>query len=250
MINPMELTDKHVLITGGSSGIGRQCAVQASRLGARVTIIARREEELRETIRMTERPEEHACYPFDLSETDGIEALVRAIAAERGPVDGFVHAAGIGTSRMLRSSKPAYVEKMFRIHGFAFVELVRCLAQKGHANDGASFVGVSSVAAERGYVSQGAYAAAKAGMDGFVRPASKELSGRKIRVNTVAYAFVDTEMYQDFLDCGGDPNIEDWQNLGVIDLESAANAAMFLLSDACGFITGSTLPVYAGYSRG
>lgn len=247
MINPMELTGKHVLITGGSSGIGRQCAVQASRLGARVTIIARSEEKLRETIQMAQRPEEHACYPFDLNEIEKIETLVKTIAAERGAVDGFVHAAGIGTSRMIKSAKPGFVEKMFRIHEFAFIELVRCLARRGHSNDGASFVGISSVAAEKGNISQGAYAAAKASMNAFVRPAAQELSDRKIRVNTVAYAMVGTAMFQEFLDSGGDPKVIERQYLGTIDVESAANAVMFLLSDACRFITASTLPVYAGY---
>ena len=247
MINPMELTGKHVLITGGSSGIGRQCAIQASRLGAHVTLVSRSEEKLRETIQRLDRPEEHACYPFDLNETGQIEALVKRIVAERGAVDGFCHSAGIGTGRMVKSSKPAYVEKMFRIHEFAFIELVRCLAQKGCSNDGASFVGVSSVAAEKGNVSQGAYAAAKAGMNSFVRPAAQELSHRKIRVNTVAYAMVDTDMFQEFLENGGDNRVTERQFLGTIDVESAANAVMFLLGDACKFITASTLPVYAGY---
>lgn len=247
MINPMDLTGKHILITGGSSGIGRQCAIQASRLGARVTLVSRNEEKLRETIRMMDRPNEHACYPFDLNETDKIEALVKTIVAQRGAVDGFCHSAGIGTARMLKSSKSAYVEKMFRIHEFAFIELVRCLAQKGRSNDGASFVGVSSVAAEKGNLSQGVYAAAKASMNAFTRPVAQELSHRKIRVNTVAYAMVNTDMFQEFLGNGGDDKVLERQFLGTIDAESAANAIVFLLSDACKYITASTLPVYAGY---
>lgn len=245
MINPMELTGKHVLITGGSSGIGRQCAIQASRLGARVTLISRNEERLRETIQRMDRPEEHAYYPFDLYETDKIEALVKTIAAERGAVDGFCHSAGIGTLRSIKSTKPAFVEKMFRIHVYAFIELIRCLSLKKNMNDGASLVGISSSASKIGHIAQGAYAAAKASMDGFLRPAAKEFAPRGIRINTVAYVMVDTDMFIEFQSFG-DTKLLEAQLLGIIDVESAANAVMFLLSDACKFITGSTLPVYAG----
>lgn len=246
MINPMELTGKHVLITGGSSGIGRQCAVQASRLGARVTIIARTEEKLQETVRMMERPEEHACYPFDLYETDKIEALIKTIVAERGPVDGFVHAAGIASVRTLRQMKPKFVEKMFRIHEYAFVELIRCLSLMKNLNDGASLVGISSASASKGNFSQGAYAAAKASMEGFLNPVAIELGPRGIRVNTVSYAMVQTDMYHEFLDYDGDTELLKGQYLGIIDVESAANAIVFLLSDACQYITATTLPVWGG----
>lgn len=247
MVNPMELTGKHILITGGSSGIGRACAVQASRLGAKVTLIARNEEKLQETIFQAEHSEKHTFYPFDLNQTEGIEALVKQIVAERGPVDGFCHAAGIATARTLKTSKPAFVEKMLRIHLFAFFELVRCLSLKEHLNNGASLVGISSVAGEKGNISQEAYGAAKAGMNGFVYPAAQSLAPRGIRVNTVAYAMVDTDMYQEFLDNGGNPVLMQRQYLGVIDQESAANAVLFLLSDACKYITGSVFPVCAGY---
>lgn len=248
MINPMELTGKHILITGGSSGIGRQCAIQASRLGARVTLISRREEKLRETIQMMDRPEEHAFYPFDLSQTDQIEALVERIVAERGAADGFCHSAGIGEVRAIKASKPAYVEKMFRIHEFAFVELLRCLVRKGRSNDGASFVGISSISAEGGIISQGVYAAAKASMNGLLGPAAKELAPRGIRINTVAYAMVDTDLYRETLEYNSEyGKVMEQQRLGLIDRDSAANAVMFLLSDACKYITASTLRVYAGY---
>ena len=83
-------------------------------------------------------------------------------------------------------------------------------------------------------------------MNSFLKSAAKELAMRKIRVNNVAYAMVDTDMYQEFLESGGDENAMRLQYLGVIDVETAANAVMFLLSDASKFTTGTVLPVYAG----
>ncbi len=246
MINPMDLTGKHILITGGSSGIGRQCAIQASRLGARVSVIARREEELQKTIALMEKPSEHAYFVADLNETDKIEDLVKSIVAQRGAVDGFCHAAGIATVRTLKMSKPAFVEKMFRINTFAFFELMRCLIMKDHMNDSGSLIGVSSVAAERGYPAQSVYGASKAAMHGYLYPAAQELSVRRIRVNTVAFAMVNTCMFDEFIENGGNAELLKAQKLGTIDVESAANAVMFLLSDASRYVTATVLPVYAG----
>lgn len=247
MINPMDLTGKHVIITGGSSGIGQQCAIQASHLGAKVTLIARNEERLRGTIQLMEYPENQSYYVADLNETDKISQLVETIIAQRGAVDGFCHAAGIGTIRMLKASKTRYVENMFRIHTFAFIELVRCLSLRTNLNDGASLVGISSVAGEKGDMAQGVYAAAKASMNSFIQPVAHELSTRRIRINTVAYAMVDTPLCQEFMEIGNSAEALKRQYLGIIDVQSAANAVMFLLSDACRFITGEVLPVYAGY---
>lgn len=246
MINPMDLTGKHIVITGGSSGIGRACAVQASRLGAKVTVIARSEEKLQETISMLDNPEMHAYYCADLSETDKIAELIQKIVDEQGAVDGFCHAAGLGTIRTLKTSKPNFVEKMYKIHVFAFIECVRNLMLKHNLNDGASIVGISSVAADRGNPGQCIYSSAKGAMNTFLRPTSQELSKRLIRINNVAYGMVDTAMYQEFLETCSDEGIMNRQLFGVIDVESASNAVAFMLSNASRFTTGSVLQVYGG----
>lgn len=247
MINPMNLSNKHIIITGASSGIGRACAIQASRLGAKVTLIARNEDKLSETINLMKDQDKHAYYSFDLNNTEKIENFIKNIISEQGAADGLCHAAGIATPRPLKLSKPNYVNKMFTVHIFAFAELVRVLSLKHNLNDEASLIGISSVAAERGNTAQGIYGAAKGAMNSFIKPVAKELANRKIRINNVAYGIVDTQMYQEFLETGGDEDVVKQQYLGIIDTESAANAVMFLLSDASKFITGSVLPVYAGY---
>lgn len=247
MINPMGLSNKHIIITGASSGIGRACAIQASRLGAKVTIIARSEDKLMETINLMEGSSKHTYYVFDLHHIEEIESLIKKIVTEQGAFDGLCHAAGIANPRTLKFSTPQYVNKMFNIHIFAFVELVRALSLKRNLNDSASLVGISSVAAERGNTAQAIYGAAKGAMNSFIKPSAKELAKRKIRINNVAYGIVNTKMYQDFLETGGDEEVIKQQYLGLIDTETAANAVMFLLSDASKFTTGSIIPVYAGY---
>lgn len=245
MINPMTLDGKHILITGGSSGIGRECAIRSSNLGAHVTIIARNAENLKETIQLMSNPKCHTWYEFDLNETEEIETLINRIVKEQGSVDGFCHAAGISPVRTLKMLNNKFLEKMFRIHEYAFVEIIRSLSMKKNLNDGASLIGISSVAARRGSFAHGAYSAAKASMEGILASLAMELSSRRIRINAVSFGMVDTNMYQDFLNYGDENSLEK-QYLGVIDLESAANMITFLLSDACKYITASTIPVWAG----
>lgn len=95
MYNPFSLEDKTVLVTGASSGIGQQCAIDCSRMGAKVTLIARTETRLQETLSLLDHPERHCYYMFDLFQTGQIKPLVDEIVEKQGKIDGFVYAAGI-----------------------------------------------------------------------------------------------------------------------------------------------------------
>lgn len=246
MINPMDLKGKHIVITGASSGIGRSTCIQASKLGARITLIARNEENLKETVSLMEG-ENHAIYSFDLTEVSQIDDLISRISGEQGAIDGLVHCAGIGLNRPIKLTKPDFVEQMMRINYYAFVELVRAAAARKRSNENASYIGISSVAAIQGEKTQGAYAATKGAMNSIVHSFAKELSPRKIRINTIAFGMVETDMYKGFLESGGNnEELMQTQILGVIPPEYAGNAICFLLSDASKYITGGTFKYDAG----
>ena len=95
MMNPFSLEGKLIVVTGASSGIGRQCAIDCSKMGASVVLIARDEERLKETVSMMEYPERHSCYLVDLFQIDQIRPLVDNIVSAHGKIDAYVHAAGI-----------------------------------------------------------------------------------------------------------------------------------------------------------
>lgn len=237
----MELTGKHIVVTGASSGIGRATCIQASRLGAKVSLIARNEERLKETISLMEG-QCHSYYICDLNEIDKIEAYMSQIVEKDGKIDGLVHSAGIAKNRPLKLVKPDYAVQMANIHYFAFVELIRAAISRKRSNDGASFVGISSVASIRGEKTQGIYSASKGAMNAVIHPFAKELAPKGIRVNTIAFGMVDTDLYKGFLEEGGDnEELLKGQYLGIIPVEYAGNAVCFLLSDAGKYITGETL---------
>src|ERR1035441_428739 len=82
-VNPLDMQGRTVLVTGASSGIGRETAILLSELDARVVLVARNRERLEETLgRMS--GEGHRIEPFDLNETDGIPDWIKRIATETG----------------------------------------------------------------------------------------------------------------------------------------------------------------------
>src|SRR4051812_33384302 len=100
-IKPLDLTGRTVLVTGGSSGIGRETAVVLSELGCRVVVTGRRADQLELTLRQMSEGA-HAVEPFDLSDLNAIPEWIKSVAERYGPFNGIVHAAGIRKTVGLR----------------------------------------------------------------------------------------------------------------------------------------------------
>ena len=246
----IDLTDKRIIVAGASSGIGKQIAITLSQAGAKVIMVARREELLREVMALLDG-EGHSVYPADVSKLDDIKSLIGTIVKEQGKLDGFVYSVGISKTVPLKLASPDKVQNMFDVNLFPFFEMVRQITKKGMYNEGLRIVGISSIASMRGNKAQELYAMTKAAMDAAVRCLANELAEKGICLNTVAPAMVATEMYEKYLNHFGNDSeaTQDMlkrQYLGVGKPEDVANAVAFLISPAARFITGATLPVDGG----
>lgn len=253
MDNIINLVGKRILITGASSGIGKDTAIMLSAQGAECILVARREDRLQEVLSSLVHIGEvkHSYYCFDLSKADAIEDAVKKIITEQGKLDGMVYAAGVESNVPLIQFKPEKVRKVFDINFFGFIELVRQICKKGRFNGGMRIVGISSIAATVGDKSQMAYAASKAAMDGAVRCIAKEVADKGICINTVAPAMTATDMYKHYLEkygeeSGSNQELLKRQYLGIAETLDIANAVAYLLSPAAKFITGISLPVDGG----
>ena len=250
----LDLTGRHILVTGATSGIGRQTAILASEYGAKISIIGRREEKLRETLSMMSG-ENHDVTVFDLSDINGIEPLIKTLVEKNGPFDGYVQCAGISKDQPINSVRYEKIHEIMLTNFYSFFELVRVISRKGRFSPGLSIVGVSSTAAECGVASNTAYSASKAAMNGAMRSMAKELSTKGIRVNTILPGPTNTEMYREYLTLRSGVKEQDAplssasrNYLGINEPLDVANAALFLLSPASRMITGIELPVDAGYT--
>ncbi|NLX90376.1 MAG: SDR family oxidoreductase [Firmicutes bacterium] len=250
MINPLDLTGKHILVTGASSGIGKATAIYISKLGAKVTLVARNEKKLEDTLSKLEG-EGHSVYPFDLKQVEEIEGLINNIVSQKGALNGLVHCSGIATMRPLSMTRTAFLHDMMLLNFYAYVELIRCSSKKNNFTEGASFIGISSARSISGDKSQTAYCSSKAAMDAATRCMAKELATKKIRVNTVIAGFIKTAMYDMFVGNAGEEAVNSYilgrQYLGMGETVDVANAVAYLLSDAAKFITGTGLIVDGGF---
>ena len=238
-----------VLVTGGSSGIGRASAVALSELGARLVLTGRDEGRLEQTRGMLSG-EGHRIIAAELADADSTAEFIKSAAREHGPFSGIFHAAGTFSVFSIKITKQRHVDDTFGASVFGAYGVGRAAASKGVLVDGGSIVFISSVAAMRGSSGLTAYAGAKAAILGLNTALAHELAPRGIRVNTLVASTIETEMHLRTVENADMIYVERNRTrhpLGFGQPEDVANGVVFLMSDASRWVTGSTLVIDGGY---
>jgi NAD(P)-dependent dehydrogenase (short-subunit alcohol dehydrogenase family) len=250
LASPLALHERTILVTGASSGIGRETAIVLSELGAHVVIAGRDPGRLEETRSRMQGPA-HRIETFDLTHAAAIPGWIKKITQETGPLSGLVHCAGIHQAVPLRVISPASIETVMAANVTSAIMLVSGFRQKGCSLRGGSVVLLSSVAGLVGQPAIGAYSASKAALIGFTKSAAMELAPEGLRVNCVAPGFVQTEMagaFREKLTPEQFEAIEKMHPLGLGRPRDVAQAVAFLVADTGRWITGTTLTVDGGYT--
>jgi len=231
--NPFSLAGKRVLVTGASSGIGRQTAISCAGMGAAVTVTGRDSARLAATLAELEG-QGHSAVEADMQLAEGVTRVVDAC----GELDGVVHAAGIVKLVPLRLISEKHIQELFAINVNAPMLLTRGLVAKRRIAAGGSVVFISAIASHVGPVATSVYSATKAALLGAMRSAALELVKQKVRVNCIAPGYVRSPML-DRLEStsAGIEARYDYAPLGLGEPEDVANAAVFFLSDASRWIT-------------
>lgn len=245
--NPFSLAGKRVLVTGASSGIGRQIALSCAQAGATVVASGRNAERLQETLHVLPSEPAHQALALDLCD----DAAVKTAVAALGKVDGVVHAAGYSALSPLRLATRAHIESQLTVNLTSPALLTQQLLLRNGLNPGGAIVFISSIAAHIGVQGVSAYAASKAAMEALARSLAMEVAKKGIRVNCLAPGFVKTPMFEAMLATtgGADDTIRRYP-LGVGLPEDVAHAAIFFLSPASRWITGTTLILDGGHTVG
>lgn len=242
MDSQFNLLDKTVLVTGGSSGIGRAIAVRCSQLGAAVIIVGRNEKRLQETLSMMG---ENAKYIIaDLTQDEGIENIVNNCPK----LNGVVHCAGIGHRKMGKQITSEDVDSVININFKSPVLLQAALLSKKKIESGASIVFISSRAAVSPSIGNGVYSASKGALISYAKCLALELAPRQIRVNCICPAMIWTDLILQGTATKEDLETEQMKyplkRFG--KPEDVANMTTFLLSDASSWLTNSCYDVTGG----
>ena len=245
--------NKKFLITGASSGIGKELSVFLSNLGATVCITARDKERLNQTFDLL-IGEGHKQFSYDISMPDNISDLMDDVYSEYGQLDGLIHCAGIQHTMPIQMISEESCDKMFNINTKSALFLSQAFRKRGRYNpEGSSIVFLSSAAALSGESGISEYSASKLALQGVARSLASELSRQKIRVNCIAPGVVKTEMTEGFLQALTSEQfseIESKHSLGIGEVEDVIGPIVFLLSDYARWITGVNLSVDGGYTLG
>lgn len=241
---------RHVIVTGGSRGIGAGLVKGLLKDGYRVSTCSRAR-----TAFVDQTSGEYGDRFFwsscEVGEDTEVDRFVREAMQWAGSdgVWGLVNNAGIAGAGILASFPNVDSERILKVNLLGAIQMARAVSQyllRGAA--GGRIVNISSIIGTRGYNGLAAYSASKAGLDGLTRGLARELGRRQITVNSVAPGYVKTEM-SSILDPAQLVQIVNRTPLGrLASDEDVFHVVRFLLSDEAGFVTGETILVDGGIS--
>jgi NAD(P)-dependent dehydrogenase (short-subunit alcohol dehydrogenase family) len=235
------------LLTGASSGIGRETAIRLSQLGP-LLLHGRDQARLEETRALCHEPWRHRLWLHDLADVSAIEeSLPKALTDHNLKVARFVHCAGVLHVGPLRLLDHGAIEHIMNVNFLSAVEITRQLVRKKINEKVLNVVVfVSSTASQFGARGFSIYCASKSALDGYMRALAVELAPT-VRVNSVLPGAVRTAMTEHMFT---DPEVFDRMQhdypLGVGEQSDIAAAVKFLLSDEARWITGHQLVVDGG----
>jgi NAD(P)-dependent dehydrogenase (short-subunit alcohol dehydrogenase family) len=244
-INPFSLVNKQILVSGASSGIGRAIAVECSKMGATLILTGRNVAELEKT-RVSLTGEGHISIPADLNSETDLEFLVSQLPR----LDGFVSNAGINRRMLCRYIKKNEMDLIVKTNLTSPILLTKKLLVLKKINFAASVVFISSIAAFHSSIGDSVYSATKGGISSYSKVLALELASSDIRVNTIQPGMIRTSLLEN-----GPLSAEDYardekkyplSRYG--SAEEVAYAAVYLLSDATKWVTGTDLVIDGGIS--
>jgi NAD(P)-dependent dehydrogenase (short-subunit alcohol dehydrogenase family) len=233
----IDLSGRHVLVVGGSRGIGAEAARQAHAAGAAVTVTYGHNADAADAVvaELGERAQADA------------HAAVAAGLDRFGRLDGVVVSAGVFEPSRIEDMTPQFFDRVMAVNVRGTFLAVQAAIPPMRSAGGGSVVIYTSTAGQRGSSDYSAYAMSKGAQILFMRSAAMELAPDRIRVNCIAPAWTDSDMSRGPIDEIGREDVVAACPLGRIGTPAdIAAATCFLLSDLASYVTGSTMTVDGG----
>lgn len=232
------IKDKVILITGASSGIGKELATQCAELGAKVIITGRNEKRLEETF--TSSDNIYLSIPSDLSSEENIVGLTQDLP----PLDGVIFCAGVVEYSPIKSLNSNRINNTMSINFNSQVLLTQQLIKHKKLKRGSSLIYISSIASKIGVIGTAMYASSKSALNAFVRVTASELSSQNIRANSICPGIILTPMGEKAQSMNSD--VKKDYPLGLGTTNDIVGPCVFLLSDAGRWVTGTEMILDGG----
>lgn len=244
----MFLDGKYAIVTGASRGIGRATALTLAQAGASVMINYVSNDAAAEAVRdeITASGGRAVVYKADVSAPDQAAALIDAALQEFGRIDILVSNAGITRDNLLMRMKEEDWDLVLNVNLKGAFNTTKAVLKPMLKARSGRIIAISSIIGLRGNPGQSNYAAAKAGLIGFVKSVAREVGSRGITVNAVAPGFIDTEMTRGLNEAVKEKMLSEIPLGRFGQPEDVARVVSFLASDDAAYITGQVIPVDGG----
>ncbi len=246
MKNLFRVDDRSILVTGASGSIGSAVCRSVAEFGGKVIGSGRDGKRLSETARSVSG-DNHSWITADLLSASQRYGLVDGLPL----LDGFVFAAGMNQLKPMQYVEQDYLNRLQSLNYEVPLLLTAALLKARKFRSGASLVYIASIAGMIGTVGNAVYAGSKGGLISSLRCLALELAGRRIRVNSVAPGRVQSRLsdaIREQLSPDAMKRDESLYPLGYGEPDDVAGAAVYLLSKAARWVTGTTLIVDGGYT--
>lgn len=243
----MSEKNEYVLITGASSGIGRQIAITLSER-ENIIICGRNTQKLEETKQLCSKNFEILIWAFDLSQVELIEEELKSFILKNNiTVSKYVHSAGVDGMKPLRSLDIQFIQNVYNVNVFSFILVMKVLSNKKiNSPKVHNAVMISSNIAEMGAKAFVTYSGSKAAANGVVRSMALELAP-DVRINSVSPGAIQTEMTDSMqMDEDVVERMKNTYPLGWGKTNYISDTVKFLLSDDSSWITGQNIVVDGG----
>ena len=243
-----------VLVSGAGTGLGKAIAYQFGRLGAKLVICGRKADPLERTAEgMRKLGIDCLTYPMTIRDPEQVAALFDAAWSRYGRLDVLVNNAGLDAATPLLDPDWSEIEGMWALNYFAPWRFTQAAWQQYLREHGGSVVNIASTAAAKARPIMAAYGMTKAALCDLTRRMAIDV-GPGVRVNCIAPGVVDTEMLREVFERHGPPaEVADdgrgpWPLRRAGTVQDVAAAALYLASDASGWVTGQVMYVDGGAS--
>ena len=241
------LEGKTALVTGASQGIGRACAIELAKTGARVVLAARNEAKLAEVAaEITAAGGTAHAVALDVASEDSIKTTAKALLAQFGAVEILVNNAGVTRDGLMMRMKRADWDDVLNTNLTGAFLLTQALVSSMLKARWGRIINISSVVARSGQAGQANYAASKAGLIGLTRSLARELASRGITANAVAPGYIETAMTAVLDEKQREAMLSQIPLARPGTDADIAHAVVFLASQEAGYITGHVLDVNGG----